>query len=174
MSVTIERFDVAQFEQHFDEFVTLLCNVVDHGGSVNFLAPLSRDESAAYWRRVLADLPGGTRILLAARDEGVLVGSVQLALGDGNRTGPHRAEVQKLFVHSDHRGQGIARQLMIAIEGQARAHQRTLLVLDTERGSHAETLYERLGYQRVGIIPGCVLNTQRELTDAVIFYRQLE
>jgi GNAT superfamily N-acetyltransferase len=172
MSITIERFDASQLQDHLYEFVDLLCDVVDNGASVNFLAPLSGDDSEAYWQKVAADLPGENRILLAALDEGAVIGSVQLALAT-QPNGPHRAEVQKLFVHTSHRRQGIARSLLSAIEDQALLQNRTLLVLDTERGSKAETLYERLGYQRVGIIPGFALNTQSELRDCVVFYKAL-
>ncbi len=172
MAVTIERFEAGQLQSHLAEFVALLCNIVDNGASVNFLAPLPKEESERYWRNVALDLPRGNRILLAAVDERRVVGSIQLALAT-QPNGPHRAEVQKVFVNTSHRNQGIARRLMSAIEQVAREHQRTLLVLDTERGSAAETLYEKMGYQRVGIVPGFALNTSGEPTDAVFFYRIL-
>ncbi len=52
---------------------------------------------------------------------------------------------------------------------------RSLLVLDTEGGSAGERLYERVGYTRVGVIPGFALNHNGStLIDAVFFYKLLE
>jgi GNAT superfamily N-acetyltransferase len=172
MPITIERFDANQLQSHLPEFIDLLCDTVNNGASVNFLAPLSVEESEAFWQRIAADLPGGTRIVLAALENDRVVGSVQLALAT-QPNGPHRAEVQKLFVHSHNRRQGIARLLMLAIEEQAKTHHRTLLVLDTERGSGAETFYEQMGYQRAGSIPGFALSTAGVPNDNVIFYKNI-
>lgn len=46
---------------------------------------------------------------------------------------------------------------MVSIEAAARESDRTLLVLDTVTGSTADRLYTRLGWQRVGEIPGYAL-----------------
>ena len=40
MPVTVERFGADAIRAHLAEFVDLLRDVVDHGASVNFLAPL--------------------------------------------------------------------------------------------------------------------------------------
>jgi GNAT superfamily N-acetyltransferase len=97
---------------------------------------------------------------------------VQLALVT-KQNGLHRAEVQKLLVHTDFRQRGIARALMSAVEEAARAVGRTLLVLDTEQGSIAEQLYERCGYARSGIIPHYALSTDGSLITTVVFYKLL-
>jgi hypothetical protein len=49
---------------------------------------------------------------------------------------------------------------------------RPLLVLDTVTGSDAERLYERLGWQRVGVIPGYALMPNGEPCDTTVFYRR--
>ena len=49
---------------------------------------------------------------------------------------------------------------------------KTLLVLDTASDA-AERLYERLGWQRVGVIPGYALWPAGGSVDTVIFYKQL-
>jgi len=172
MSITIERFDATQLQSHLPEFIDLLRNTVDNGGAVNFLAPMSSEEAERFWQKIAGDLPDGMRILLAAVENDRVVGSVQLALA-AQPNGPHRAEAQKLFVHSNNRRQGIARMLMSALEDEARACHRTLLVLDTERNSNAESLYEQIGYQRVGSIPGFALNTAGQPSDNVIFYKNI-
>lgn len=49
---------------------------------------------------------------------------------------------------------------------------RTLLVLDTA-SDDAERLYERLGWQRVGVIPDYALWPDGGFVDSIIFYKDL-
>ena len=50
---------------------------------------------------------------------------------------------------------------------------KTLLVLDTANGE-AERLYERLGWTRVGMIPGYALLPQGGLCGTTVYYRNLD
>ncbi len=61
---------------------------------------------------------------------------------------------------------------MRAAEIAAREAGKTLLVLDTASDS-AERLYERLGWQRVGVIPDYALWPQGGFVDTVLFYKDL-
>jgi GNAT superfamily N-acetyltransferase len=76
-------------------------------------------------------------------------------------------------VRSYYRRQGIASDLMHAIEREARAAARSLLVLDTEARSGAEPFYEMLQWQRVGSIPGFALNTDGVPTPNTIYYKMI-
>ena len=69
------------------------------------------DVAARFWRRMATDVAAGTRILLAAWDDGELAGTVMLEFASSPNQ-PHRAEVQKLLVHPDARRRGLARALM--------------------------------------------------------------
>ncbi|MFT3817000.1 MAG: GNAT family N-acetyltransferase [Rubrivivax sp.] len=71
----------------------------------------------------------------------------------GLPNGRHRAEVMKVMVHPKARRRGVAEALLRHAEGEALARGRWLLVLDTLKGSDAERLYRRLGYQLCGHIP---------------------
>jgi hypothetical protein len=62
---------------------------------------------------------------------------------------------------------------MRAAETLAREHARTLLVLDTANPD-AERLYEREGWQRVGVIPDYALMPEGGLCATTYFYRRLE
>jgi GNAT superfamily N-acetyltransferase len=86
---------------------------------------------------------------------------------------PHRADVAKMLVHRAARRQGLGAQLMRAAEESSREAGRSLLVLDTVTGGDAERLYIRLGWQRVGVIPGYALWPQGGLCDTTLFYRVL-
>ena len=85
---------------------------------------------------------------------------------------PHRADLSKLLVHRRARRQGLGVALMQAAESAARECGKTLLVLDTANAA-AERLYERLGWEPVGIIPGYALLPQGGLCDTTVYYRNL-
>jgi acetyltransferase len=173
MLISIRRFNAEDMRAHKDEFVELLRDVVDGGSSVNFIAPLDLRVAAAAWERWAGEVDAGQRIVLAALDANRVVGCVHLVLAM-QPNGLHRADVQKVLVHSRARRQGIATQLMGAIEDEARSLKRSLLVLDTQKDSGAEILYGRIGYVRMGVIPQFALDsTGKQLIDAVFFYKLL-
>ncbi|WP_105532247.1 GNAT family N-acetyltransferase [Solimicrobium silvestre] len=151
--------------------VGLLQDVVHHGASVGFLAPLEQAEANRYWQGVLADLGRGL-VLWVAEQDGIVVGAIQLALC-GRANGMHRADVQKLFVHSLSRGIGISSQLLYALEAFAKQQRRSLLVLDTEAGSLAEKIYQHWNWQRVGEIPGYAASPDGKLISTCYYYKQV-
>lgn len=154
------------------QLVALLQDAVEGGSSVGFLPPVAFETAEAYWHEVLGEVAAGKRVLLVSREGEEVTGAVQLALAT-KQNGLHRAEVQKLLVHTSFRNRGIARALMRAVEDSARSLGRTTLVLDTEQGSVAERLYERCGYTRSGVIPQYALNTDGVLITTVVFYKLL-
>lgn len=140
--------------RHLDDLADLLHACVHAEASVGFILPFAMADSRAFWLdAVRPSLRTGRRLVLAAWQDGRLVGSVQLGM-DLPPNQPHRADVAKLLVHPQARRQGIARRLMRTLEDTARQAGRSLLVLDTRTGDIAEPLYRSLGYQVAGIIPG--------------------
>ncbi len=150
----------------------LLIDAVHSGASVGFLAPVTRETSYRYWSGILAAL-GDSLLLWVVESNGQVVGSVQLALCE-KENGRHRAEVQKLFVLRSARGLGISTSLMQAVEAAARSQRRSLLVLDTLLGSHAENVYRHLGWQRAGEIPDFAAAPDGELFPTVYYFKRLE
>ena len=113
------------------------------------------------------------RVLFVAEDDtGRIVGTVQLVAAQSENQ-PHRADVAKMLVRSDARRRGIAQQLLDAIDEAARASGKSVLVLDTFTGSDAERLYERAGWQRVGIIPKFALTGKGGYGATTYFYKLL-
>lgn len=149
----------------------LLQDSVHGGASVGFLAPLSAEAAQRYWQQVMAALGEGLGLWVAEED-GAVAGAVQLApcLKENGR---HRADLQKLFVHSEWRGRGIATALMSAAETAAAEAGISLLVLDTLLGSAAERIYVHLGWTRVGEIPAYAASPDGELHPTVYFYKTL-
>ena len=151
----------------------LLAACVHDGASVGFVLPYDRLQARAFWtHKVAPALLTATRVVLAAKLGGAIVGTVQLNL-DTPPNQPHRADVMKLLVHPQRRRRGLARALMQAIEGQAAQAGRWLLTLDTA-GEAAERLYRSLGYTSAGVVPCYARDPLVERFDATtIMYKDL-
>jgi acetyltransferase len=169
---SIKRVSAEEEAVLLPQLIYLLQDTVASGASVGFLPPLSHEDAQQYWQSVFQEVTQGTCILLVASSSDQVIGSVQLALTT-KANARHRAEVQKLFVLSNQRRQGIGQALMQNIEQIAQEHRRTLLVLDTRQGDNAERLYRRLGYHEAGIIPLYAQNAEGDLDATVIFYKIL-
>jgi GNAT superfamily N-acetyltransferase len=132
-----------------------LLDCVEGGASVSFMLPMARETALSFWSKVADGVARGERTLLVAEDADGIVGTVQL-ITDLPENQPHRADVAKLLVQRRARGAGIGQKLMEAVEDGTREQGRRVLVLDTA-SSTAERLYERLGWQRVGVVPDYAL-----------------
>ena len=159
-------------DAQLDELAGVLIDCVEGGASVSFMHPLTRDRAVAFWRRVAQGVAAGERVLLVAEDARGLCGTVQLVL-DQPENQPHRADLSKMLVHRRARRQGLGAALMRAAEATARECGKTLLVLDAVTGGDAERLYARLGWERVGVIPGYALLPHGGLCSTTVFYRNL-
>lgn len=170
--VPIVRLSSRAPDDEVRDLAELLIDAVDSGAGVSFMRGLTTDDAERWWRSVLNDATPRT-IILAARDEHGIVGTVQ-AQPAWAPNQPHRADVAKLMVHRRGRSQGIARALMQQLEREAAAEGFTLLLLDTCQGSAAERLYAGMGWVRVGVVPGFAFNPDGSLCDTVFFYKRLE
>lgn len=172
--IIIEVIGIDGFTACLDDLTGILHAAVNDGASVNFILPYTPDDARAFWlEKVRPALAAGGRVLLVARRGERVVGTVQLIL-DLPPNQAHRTEVTKLLVHPDSRKGGIARELMIELESQARAHGRSLVTLDTTTGGAAERLYGRLGYRVTGSVPGFSLAPDHSGYDATTYmYKQL-
>jgi ribosomal protein S18 acetylase RimI-like enzyme len=173
--VRITTLPLATGDRHaaLPDLVHLLREAVEDGASVGFLHPLDDEAAQGYWIDRLREARDGRRLALAAWDDEVLVGSVQLAFA-AQPNGRHRAEVQRLLVRRGWRHRGIATALMTALEEMARAHGRTLLVLNTRSDDGPERLYERLGYAAAGRIPDFARNPDGSFNTTTIMWRRLD
>ncbi len=159
-------------ESDIERLADVLIDCVEGGASVSFMAPLSRDRARAFWRRVADDTIAGKRVLLVVDDADGICGTVQVLL-DLPENQPHRADIAKMLVHRRARRRGLGAALLRAAEQAARDSGRTLLVLDTVTRGDGERLYARLGWTRVGVIPGYALFPAGGYCDTTLFYRQL-
>lgn len=170
--IEIRRLAPAQVQAHLDGLADVLVDCVAGGASVSYLAPFSHDDARGVFEAFAAEVEQGRRLILAAFSGRNLVGTVQVILAVPPNQ-PHRAEIAKLLVHRSARRRGVAQLLMESAEAQALAEGKTLLVLDTVTGDNAERLYERLGWNRVGVIPGYALFPDGTPCDTTVFWKSL-
>jgi ribosomal protein S18 acetylase RimI-like enzyme len=151
-----------------DDLAEILVECVAEGASLGFHAPLTPEAARVWW----AGFPRDGVTLLVAEWDGQIVGTVQV-LPVESENGAHRGEVAKLLVHPAWRRQGIARALMTALEAEARAAGKTLLVLDTREGDPSNDLYRALGYREAGRIPGWARDGAGTFSATVFWYKLL-
>jgi len=150
----------------------LLIETVASGASVTFMHPLSPERARRFWETGLAAAARGERVVLGARENGRLIGTVTLSL-DTPDNQQHRAEISKLMTAVSHRRRGIARALMHEAERIAADRGRILLTLDTAAEDGAAGFYERLGYCRAGMIPEYAYKPLGGLVATILYYKRM-
>ncbi len=170
--LAIERLTHPVSDADVRDLASLLVDAVESGAAVSFLGTLTLEGATDWWRASLR-VPHSGAVVLVARDDEGIVGTVQCQPAWAPNQ-PHRAEVMKLLVHRRGRGRGLGAELMQAIESAARAEGFRLLTLDAKRDGAAERLYRRMGWIHAGTIPRFALDPDGETPhDAVIFYKEL-
>lgn len=170
--IEIRRLDAAGVRRAAAALGEVLADAVAGGDSIGFMDGFTADDGKAFYEALVPEVERGTRVLLAAYDGDELVGTVQLVHAWPPNQ-PHRADVTKLLVHRRARRRGVAQALMERLEAEAAREGKTVLVLDTVPGRAAERLYDRLGWARVGVIPGFALDPDGKECDTAVFYKRL-
>jgi GNAT superfamily N-acetyltransferase len=169
--IAIERLGKDVAETTITGLAKVLIDTVQSGASVGWTDTPSIAESEQWWRDQLAS--GGTDIWIARNESEVILGTVSLQRAT-KKNGLHRAEVAKLMVHRDGRGRGISTQLMNALESFARGDGRTLLLLDTQTGSLAESLYSKWGWQTFGTVDGYTISPDGGSSGTTFMLKRLD
>jgi GNAT superfamily N-acetyltransferase len=170
--VEIRRLGAAEARDCLDGLAAVLHDCVEGGASVSYMAPFTHEDAREAFAGFLAEAEQGRRLVLAAFEDGELVGTVQVVLALPPNQ-PHRGEIAKLLVRRSARGRGIARRLMERAEDEARAEGKTLLVLDAVTGDAAERLYQRIGWNRVGVVPNFALYPDGRPCSTTFFWKAL-
>ncbi len=168
----IEVLDMAAAESAIPRLSDILIACVEEGAGVSFLPPLAPDVARSFWLATARDVGAGGKLLLAGWVDGVLTGTVTLALAMPQNQ-PHRAEVAKLLVDPAARRTGLARRLMARLEIEAMKAGKTLLMLDTRAGGAAEGLYRSMRWHELGVVPGHALSKDGTYDDTVFFWKRL-
>jgi ribosomal protein S18 acetylase RimI-like enzyme len=150
----------------------LLVDVVDHGGAVHFMAPLAPAEAEAFWDCALESMKRGERLIFAAFDRNLLVGTASIIL-KSTPNAPHRAEVAKMMTLSSHRRRGIGRALLRHIEREGVKQGKTLLLLDTAAEGESSALYESEGFVFCGTVPDYYVRPYGGLGATKYYYKHV-
>jgi GNAT superfamily N-acetyltransferase len=170
--VEIRRLASADLDAQLDALARVLEDCVAGGASVGYMWPFSHADARAAFEEFADKVARGRRLILAAFEDGELVGTVQVILGvTPNQS--HRGEIARLLVRRSARRRGIARALMERAEEEARAEGKTLLVLDAVTDGDAARLYQRLGWTTVGVIPNYALYPDGRPCDTTVFWKAL-
>jgi GNAT superfamily N-acetyltransferase len=169
-SHSIRRLAPAEAAEAASALAEVLVDCVDGGASVGFMAGFTRDAALAFWRTQVEARDG--RAVLVAEDADGICGVVQVVPASQPNQ-PHRADVTKMLVRQRARNRGLGEALMRAAEAEARAMGKTLLVLDTVEDSAGDRLYSRVGWTRLGVIPGYALMPDGAPCGAAFFYKVL-
>jgi GNAT superfamily N-acetyltransferase len=153
-----------------DALAEVLCDCVEGGASVNFMAGFTRDEAASFWRRQFEAKDG--RDVFVTEDAKGLCGVVML-IPASQPNQPHRADIAKMLVHRRARRHGRAEALLLAAQARAAHRGFTLLTLDTMADRDADRLYRRMGWTVAGIIPDYAAFPDGALGDTTFFYKDL-
>jgi ribosomal protein S18 acetylase RimI-like enzyme len=160
--ITVEKVKELEGEDLAD-----LCDAAEvailDGGGFGWLRPPPRDIMERYWRGVIL-VP--ERILFVGRLDGTIGGSAQLYLPPRNNEAQAAiATITTNFVAPWARGHGMARELTLACETEARDRGVRFINLDVrETQDAAIQLYESLGYERWGANPNYAFVSGRTVT----------
>ena len=168
----VRLLDETETRARMGDLATVLADCVAGGASVGFMMPYGVADALPFWDGVATAVGEEATLLFAAERAGRIVGTVQVGIRQMPNQ-PHRADIKKLLVMESARGHGLARALMAAAEAEAARRGKTVLVLDTATGSPAETVYERLGWQRAGTIPDYALYPDGRYCATTFFYKRI-
>jgi GNAT superfamily N-acetyltransferase len=171
-TIRIATPDAGEAKALIPALAEILIDCVEGGASVSFMLPIDRRTAEEFYAGVLDKIAGGSTLVFVAFLNEELAGTVQLS-PEQKPNQPHRADVHKLLVAPRARNHGVAQALMAAVEETAKAHGHWLLCLDTAAGSPAERLYEKLGWQRLGVMPRHAMWPQGGFCDTTFFWKDL-
>lgn len=154
------------------ELARLLLDAHASGMALGLAGPLTREHAEGVWRDTAARLDPSRHLLLATRDKGRIVGTVQIVRAT-SENGGHRAEIQKLAVLGDRRGTGHGRALLEAAAERSRELGLRLLWLTTHAGTGSDRFYESVGWTRLGDVPIYSARPDGTLADAAFYYLML-
>lgn len=166
----VRQLDEAEALSVLPDLCDILADCVEDGASVGFMLPFTPADAEPFWRGVIAAVARGEVVLFVAEADGRISGTVQVGFAQKPNQ-PHRGDLMKLLVHRRARGLGLSKQLMQAAEEASAKAGRSLLVLDTATGELAEGIYEKLGWQRSGVIPDYALFPDGRYCATTLFYK---
>ena len=169
--ISIERVQGKMKQSDLNDLCDAADAAIVAGGGFGWVRLPQREVMERFWQGVMA-MP--LRILIVARLDGVIAGSLQLI-----RPAPNN-EAQQFAVHlTNHfvapwaRGHGLARRLLIEAEHIARDEGYDVINLDVREALDAAiSLYESQGYELIGVHPAYA-KVKGRLVEGRYYYKRL-
>lgn len=155
-----------------DELGRLLLDAHAANMALGLASPLTAEHAREVWLETADRLAPGCRVLLAALEGGVVVGTVQIVRAEAEN-GARRAEIQRLAVRADRRGSGLGRALLEAAVERAGGLGLRLLWLSTHEGTGSDAFYAAVGWTRLGVLPHYSDRPDGTLAGSAFYYRVL-
>jgi GNAT superfamily N-acetyltransferase len=168
----IVELSAGEVEAAAGDLAQLLLDAHAANMALGLSAPFTAEHAREVWIETAAKLDPARRVLLAAREDGRGVGAVQVVRGEAEN-GWHRAEVQRLAVRGDRRGQGLGRALLEAAVERARGMGLRLLWLTTHAGTGSDRFYAAVGWSQLGTVPAYSARPDGTLVGSAFYYREL-
>jgi GNAT superfamily N-acetyltransferase len=130
-------------------------DVVNAGGAVGFLAPVTREDVAPRLDASLVPVREGRDALCLLEVDGDAAGFAFLVANDSPLR-RHWCNVHRVQVHPSRQGQGLGRALMGGVHEIARDRGWEFLLLSVRGRTGTEAFYAGLGYEEVGRIPAAL------------------
>jgi len=129
----------------------------------------TRQQQVDSHAEMMKDVESGRDVVVIAEADGKAVGQSSARKRSGRLK--HTAGLG-VFVKKQYRNQGIGSELMKELETQAKKMGVEILYLEVYGVSPAVRLYERLGYQEYGRLPGGIMY-RGEYVDRVSMYKRI-
>jgi GNAT superfamily N-acetyltransferase len=157
-----------------DGLCSLWADVTNADGAVGFVPPVTPDDIRPdLLNHLVAVDAGRTRMLIGRDADGTVAASAFLAL-NSHRLKSHWCSVYTVMVHPALQGKGHGRDLMSAVEKEARGMDGvTALRLTCRGGRGLEQFYADCGYREVGRLPGALKVSDDDYRDDVTFWLAL-
>jgi acetyltransferase len=165
----IRRLAASEILERRAEFQALVRDAVETMGTVGFVLPVTTDKLDRYWSGVAREAESGEREVLAAFEEGVVIGMLQIAYEKAESV-RHRGDLQKLMVLSAHRRRGVARALLRDAMARMRALGLAMYTITTAHEAPTEVLVRQLSFTRYGVMPHYGVTPDGSLHDASMHY----
>jgi GNAT superfamily N-acetyltransferase len=119
----------------------------------NCLSGNTLEQVRAGIERATAESARGEMAALVAIDGTEVAGCIQVSRNP-HRLKRHRAELSDFVIHPSARGHGLARRLTVAAATWARSQGCRILEIDARGDTHAEDVYQALGFTEHGRLSG--------------------
>lgn len=157
-----------------ESLCTLWAEVVNAGGAVGFVPPVTSDDIRPELLRYLDPMAEGRVRLLVGFDERDEVAATAFFSFNTHRLMRHWAWLYTVMVRPSLQGSGIGRELMTVAEKTAREMDGIEgLRLGLRSGLGLERFYGACGYREVGRVPGAIRVGEGEYRDDVTMWLPL-